>query len=300
MAISGRRLLVTGASGFLGWNVCAEAVSRYEVTGTVREHDVALPVGTVSVRVDLAVPDQVEALLDRVRPDLLIHCAALAAAAACEADPAASRRANVDVTRTLAGQCAARGVRLVFCSTDLVFDGLHAPYAEADPTCPVNVYGRHKAEAEQCVLGAGPTGVVCRLPLLFGRGSAASGSILRGMVETLQAGGALRLFEDEFRTPTDGRSAARGLLAAALGEARLLHLGGPERLSRYDFGVRVVRAFGFSERQLLRCRQSSVPATAARPPDVALDSRLARRLGIVPAPLDEGLRRLAAEMPSSR
>jgi dTDP-4-dehydrorhamnose reductase len=102
----------------------------------------------------------------------------------------------------------------------------------------------------------------------------------------------LLLFTDEHRTPVCGRTAAKGLLLALEGVHGIIHLGGRERVSRYEFGVMLARTFGLDESLLRRARQGDIPMLAARPPDVSLDSSRAYGLGYDPPGILEALRRM--------
>ena len=161
--------------------------------------------------------------------------------------------------------------------TDQVFDGRRGHYVESDRPSPINAYGRTKAEAERTVSGAGPSATVLRLGLVFGWSPQGTRSCLEQVVHALGRGERPRLFTDEFRTPVsagDVASAVAELLPRT--DVPLLHLGGPQRLSRYDFGVLVARAFGFDPARLVPVRQADLELGTRRPADVSLDCRLAR------------------------
>jgi dTDP-4-dehydrorhamnose reductase len=163
-----------------------------------------------------------------------------------------------------------------------VFDGHHAPYRETDPVAPINLYGEHKVMAEAGMRSRCPQTTICRLPLMYGTSPYAP-SFLQGFLQKLQAGEPLQLFTDEFRTPASGLSVARGILLALGSGVEYLHLGGPERLSRYAFGQLLVEILGLPETLLQPCLQADVHMPAARPGDVALDSTLAFGLGYHPS-----------------
>jgi dTDP-4-dehydrorhamnose reductase len=167
-------------------------------------------------------------------PDLIIHCAALSKAAACEKEPERARKLNVELTRKLCEFAA--DTRLIFFSTDLVFDGSKGNYAEADATNPLTIYGRTKAEAEQIVL-TNPKHTAIRLALNAG----ISPTRDRGFNEEIHNawcdGETLNLFTDEFRTPLPAAVTARAVWELALkGASGLFHLGGAEKLSRWQIG----------------------------------------------------------------
>lgn len=300
-----RTLLITGVSGFLGWHVARLARPDWHVMGTyftTKRHIAQSAFAAIDTgRIDLTEFRDMREMIALVKPHAVIHTAALTDANYCETHVADSFRINVEATRNLAGLCADRGIPFVFTSTDLVFDGTRAPYREDDPVTPISVYGEHKAQAEEEVLARYDLATVCRMPLMFGAPSPTHGSFLQWMLAKMERGDALPLFTDEFRTPVDAESAARGLLLAAyrgLREAADLeltpitgcyHLGGRERISRYEFGQLVQKTGNFAAARLDPVRLGDLDLPAARPPDVSLDSSKAYEVGYDPASIQDAL-----------
>lgn len=285
------RLLVTGASGFVGWNLCREARIGWEVFGLVHQAEDAPP-GVTAVRADLRDGGRLPRLLDECAPAAVVHLAAVADTGACQRDPEETYPLNVAVPARLARLCAERGLPFAFASTDLVFAGTKAPYAETAPPDPVCLYGQQKALAEELVLAAHPGALVCRLPLMFGPPSPRSGAFLAAFLRGLKAGLPQKLFTDEYRTPADVRCVSKGILALLGKAAGIYHLGGPERLSRYALGQLVAARFGFPPALLIPVRRADVSLACPRPPDTSLASSRARRLGFSPLPPAAALARL--------
>jgi dTDP-4-dehydrorhamnose reductase len=252
--VSGPTILLTGARGFLGRQLCLELERRRVTVRTAGRRD-------CDVWLDLEEASSISRAVAAVRPEVVLHAAAIASVGACEADPARAERVNARATELLAE--ASRG-RLLLVSTDLVFDGAAAPYASdaaAEPRC---VYGRVKLAAERSALAAG--GSVARLPLLFGR----SFDGRRGATDMIRsARRPLRLFTNEYRTPLHVDDAARGLAELVLDRSRgrVLQLAGPERVSRYELGRRLLRAARIDV--AIEPAESSDPK---RPRDVSLVS----------------------------
>jgi len=180
----------------------------------------------------------------------------------------------------------------VFISTDLVFDGLQAPYRESDPPRPVNVYGEHKALAEEAILKLYPPATICRMPLMFGPYGPVAKSILQTLIQATEQRQELHLFVDEFRTPISAHTAASGVLLALEKVKGIIHLGGKERISRYDLGKLMVEILNLNAK-LIPCNQDDIDLIAPRPPDVSLESNKAFALGFRPKFLAEELREMA-------
>ncbi len=284
-----RVLLVTGASGFLGQHICRLAASEWNVVGVFNAHAFGRP-GVTAVQADITQDREVETLFERVRPHVVIHAAALSNINACQREPEVSRKINVEGSRNVARWCGRFSVPCAFTSTDMVFDGLNAPYKEDDPANPINVYGAHKKEAEAILEEHGsPEVLICRLALLYGSSAGPTGSFLQSLVNALREGRALKLFGDEFRTPLFVEDAVRALLAFAGRTSGVLHLGGPERISRYDLGLRVCRVLGEGSSSIHFALQQEVKMPAPRPRDLSLDSSRALALGFIQTPLEESL-----------
>lgn len=284
-----KHLLVTGASGFLGWEFCRQAaMGGWDVIGAVHMHtEVPVPTGVCRLALDLTATEAVAATLARLRPAAIVHLAAASDPNWCQQHVAESEIINVAATRQLATWCAAQDVPLIFASTDLVFDGRHAPYAETAAPAPVCLYGEQKARAETILLRDCPRAVICRLPLLFGTGGGGRKDPLGSLAQALREKRPVHLFTDEYRTPGSTVAVASGLLVALDAGRRLLHLGGAERVSRYDFGVRYAKWLGVPPDAIVPCRQLDAAMAAPRPPDVSFDSQLALSLGYRPLGLEE-------------
>lgn len=248
------KILLTGASGFLGHYLLVELRSRGLAVLTAGRSG-------AQVTMDLADAASVARALATSGAEAVLHAGALSRLAACERNEALAMAVNARASGILA-----RGVagRCVLVSTDLVFDGTAAPYAATAAPAPRSAYGRSKAAGELEVLAA--AGIVARVPLLFGRsfdGQRGASDMLRGAVDR-----EVGLFTNEFRTPLHAADAARGLvdLVVGGGGGGVVHLPGPERVSRWEFAQRFVAVHGLRE---LRLRPEA-SADRLRPEDVSL------------------------------
>ncbi len=291
-----KKLLVTGASGFLGWNLCQLAQSEWQVYGTYWTHESSLP-RIDFVKIDLSNLQVLKELLAAIKPDAILHLAAQSQPNFCQKNPDISYQVNVICSVSLANLAGELQIPFVFTSTDLVFDGTKAPYTETDPVCPISIYGEHKVKAEQEILRSYPESVICRMPLMFGLPSPTSQSFIQPFIEILKAGKPLSLFEDEMRSPISATTAAQGiLLALEKGRGEILHLGGQESVSRYQFGLIMAEQLGLPIDNITACLQADVPMAAPRPKDVSLNSTKAYGLGYQPPSLREEFTRLKNQL----
>ena len=286
------KLLITGASGWLGWHLCQKASQSWDVYGTYCSHPLAIP-SVKLCRADLTDYPTIKRLFAEINPAAVIHTAAQSQPNYCQQYPAISEKINVVASLNLAGLSAEYEIPCVFTSTDLVFDGLSAPYRETDPVSPISYYGEQKVKAEVGMLQRNPATKVCRMPLMFGTKSPVSSSFIQSFIKKLQKKQILTLFSDEFRTPISAETASKGLLLALEKHTGgVLHLGGRERISRLNFGYLMAEILGLSSELIKPCLQQEVSMPAPRPPDTSLDSHKAFALGYAPPLLSQELLKL--------
>lgn len=283
-----KKLLITGISGFLGWNICQLAQHKWQIYGTYFSHPIQI-LGVHTLKVNLRSFQEIKNLFEDIQPEAVIHTAALSSPNFCETHPTESYEINVAASDYIAELCAEYQIPCVFTSTDLVFDGLNPPYRETDSVSPVSIYGEQKVLAEQGMLARYPKTAICRMPLMFGLASPNSHSFIQGFIQTLKDGKELSLFTDEFRTPVSVNTAAKGLLLALEKVQGYIHLGGKQRISRYEFGCLMADVLQLPKDKLKPCLQKDVKMAAPRPADVSLDSSLAFGLGYEPLSLREEL-----------
>lgn len=283
-----KKLLVTGASGFLGWNLCQLAKEEWDVYGTYFSQTIDIP-GITVVKADLRDFQDMKDLFAEIQPAGVIHTAAHSKPNFCQTHREESYSINVTASINIARLSADYDIPCVFTSTDLVFDGLNPPYLETDPVSPISYYGEQKVMAEEGMRSHYPKVAICRMPLMFGIAPPTASSFIQPFLKIMREGRPQSLFTDEVRTPVSGTTAAKGLLLALEKVQGLVNLGGKERISRYDFGCLMAEVFELSQDNLGRCLQKDVPMAAPRSPDTSLDSSLAFSLGYQPLSVREQL-----------
>lgn len=290
-----KRLLITGISSFLGSYLIDWIPMGWRVVGTYltcRPDRDDFP----RYRVDLTKQEELDIVINRIKPDAIFHIAAASNPNWCEQNETLSYHINVRTTQQLVEYAALHQIPFVFTSTDLVFDGEHAPYQEDATPHPVSIYGHHKLMAEQAILSTYPHATIARLPLLYGMPTYGQ-NFFPNWIDKLQTGQVVGAFTDEFRTPTDGESAARGLYYLLHKEAKgIYHLGGKESISRYDFALKMADAYHLPISLIKPALREQISMPAARPRDVSLDSKKAYELGYSPSTLQENLESFTAQV----
>jgi len=276
--VSTKRILVTGGGGFVAGSVIAQSGPDTELHAVSRGNGLTERPGVCWHSTSLDDLTGWEALFDAVRPDAVIHTAAIADIDYCQANPTDCRRVNVEFTRQLARLCAAFETKLVFCSTDTIFDGEHAPYCEIDPPDPVNIYAESKVDAEKAVVATTPRHVIARIGLVLGLPVLGTGnSFVAKLLVTLRTGRSVAVPANEIRTPVDVITLGRALLELATGSfVGVIHLAGNDRVSRLEINRGIAARFGFPADQIQPGPSVDVPGRARRPRDVSLNNARAR------------------------
>jgi dTDP-4-dehydrorhamnose reductase len=239
-------VLLTGASGYLGHEVASVLQARGIATSNLGRGDGFDLMDTFELgpRFEAFLHER-ETRDKRGRRPLLVHVAAMARPDACQKEPDIAFRVNAEATGALSSVLRRRDGRVVYVSTDLVFDGEHAPYDERSEAWPLSIYGKSKLAGERMVLTA-EHALVVRLPLLYGPSADGQRGPSDPLLATLRAAQSVKLFTDEWRTPLHVRQAAERLVDLAM-DARaegVRHLPGPERLTRFELGTRLAEAAG--------------------------------------------------------
>jgi dTDP-4-dehydrorhamnose reductase len=237
------------------------------------------------LRADIRDRTAVRDALGRARPDAVILTAAATNVTWCEDNPAESREINVVGTQVVADEVAALGVRLVFLSSDYVFDGSSGPYRVGDEPSPINEYGRQKLAAEQIIRASSSSNVVVRTCQLFGPDSGRRNFVFH-VADALRRDGVVTASRNMYGTPTYSPLLAHELLILAQATTKQeWHISGPDLVSRFELATRVAQAFG--------PENASVLASAGSPDDVPRPLRSGLVSDVTMPPLADSLRALA-------
>lgn len=238
------KILVTGASGLLGLNLCLANWDSHTLLGLDRGKLANTPFELI--RADLDDPAAASRLIETIKPDAIIHTAALANLEKCEADPQTAHFLNAEVPGLLSESCAKNSIQLIHISTDAVFDGTKTGiYTETDTPNPLGVYSATKLQGEINAVSANPRAVVARVNF-FGWSLSGTRSLSEFFYNKLSAGEQCNGFTDVYFCPLFvGDLAATLMRMLDKGLSGLYHVVGSEALSKYDFGQRIARQFGF-------------------------------------------------------
>jgi len=283
------KVLITGASGLLGSALLREA-SKQGTKSVAAYNSRPLHGG---LQMDITQCDHVRAAIKESAPDYVIHAAAFTDVDACEVEPKRAWDINARGTKHVVGACNEQGVKMVYISTDFVFDGENGPYSEDDPTHPINIYGESKLAGERFTL-AHSGNAVARVCVLYGP---ARPNFVTWVIDSLRANAPINVVNDQYNTPTYVGNCARAVLRICeLGLTGVYHVSGREQVNRYNFACAIADVFGLNEKLINVTTTDTLQQRARRPMNSSLRVEKAERaLGMRLANVREGLTLLRDE-----
>jgi len=298
------KILLTGSNGLLGQKLVALLLPMPEVelVATARgENRLATYFPTLRYRsLDITDAEQVRQVLAEERPDHLVHTAARTQVDDCELNPDACWLQNVTATEYLAQACAAQGTHLIHLSTDFIFNGEAGPLAEDATPDPLSHYGRSKLAAEQAVQATpGLRWAIARTVLVYGTvlGGGRS-NLVQWVRDSLRQGQAIKVVDDQYRTPTLAEDLALGCWLLAKHQAQgIYHLSGREMLTPYQMAEQVAAHFGLDPTLLQRVDASTFSQPGRRPARTGfIIEKAERELGYQPHSFAAGIAVLAGQL----
>jgi dTDP-4-dehydrorhamnose reductase len=297
-----KKLLVTGSNGLLGQKLIYRALELdiYQIHATSKgENRLIGQNGYTYHSLDIGNPENVSEVFELVKPDIVIHTAAMTNVDACETDKDSCLRNNVDAVEYIVNACNKYHSHLIHVSTDFVFDGLEGPYDETAKPNPVSYYGWSKAEAERIVIEKSNSWAILRTMLVYGVVDHASRSnIVLWAKGALAKGDAMNVVDDQFRMPTLAEDLAEGCLLAASKEAKgIYNISGKDFMSIIELVKRVAAFYGFSDKNVTPVSSSTLNQPAKRPPKTGFVlNKAMSELGYEPHSFEKGLAIVEAQL----
>ncbi len=289
-----KQILVLGGSSFIGNAFIRKYASKYRIRFTYYNHPVQIP-RSWGCRLNIQSEVRICELFSEIRPDLVIHCAGMTSTAKCEENWDRTYAINVKATHDLHTICQETNTRMIYLSTDFVFDGQRGGYEEVDDTFPSTRYGKSKRLAEDVIYhGPNSPNTILRLSLVYGFGKGPSRGFIGWLTDSLAANRPVTLFTDEYRTPVYIEDVVDILDEVVEHEIQgLYHIGGREKISRYEFGKKFAETLGYNTSCILPASIKDFQGHPPRPPDLSLNTASARkRFKTVLSGVEDGLRRM--------
>lgn len=261
------KVLITGSSGMLGMKL--EEVLKendHDVYATFHQSPIEKE---KSFQLDVTLAEDVDQVLKKVSPDVVVHTAAYTNVDGCEKDRDTAFAVNAQGTRNLADSTEKMGAKFVYVSTDYVFDGEKGFYKENDATNPINYYGTTKLEGEEAVKKICSDFIIARASVIYGVNRK---NFVTWVVDALEKGKHINIVTDQYVSPTLNTDLAEQLVALIEKDTKgVFHTAGGERISRYDFVRGIADIFGLGKNLINPVRMADINWIARRPMDSSLD-----------------------------
>lgn len=275
-----KKLLITGTSGMLGSNIAAEIGSRYEIFGTYKSYP--NPNLKNQTNIDLTDTSKVKSMIDSVMPDIIIHCAALTNVETCEKNHELATATNVTATENLISALGPKK-KVIYISTDSIFDGNRGNYSETDKPHPLNNYAKSKLEGEKCVEHFSDNYIIVRTNM-FGWNYVKGQSFAEWIFNSLEKKNTIRMFTDVMFSPINASMLT--LLIEKLFNlelAGILNIGSRDTISKYDFGIQLAELFDLDKSLIAPISVDDFEFKAKRPKNTSLNvSKAEKLLGLLP------------------
>lgn len=290
-----KKVLITGSNGLLGQKLIDLYLTK------ANKQLIATAKGVckhpqkdklIYFDLDISNENQVKQVLNEVRPDCVIHTAAMTNVDACETDKEGCDALNVEAVQYMVDACNAIGAHLIHISTDFIFDGSHGPLTEEETPNPLSYYGWSKLKGEQIVLEHSQHYAILRTVLVYGVVSDMSRSnIVLWAKGALEKQNPIKVVNDQFRTPTLAEDLALGCFLAEDQNAKgIYNISGKDFMGINQLVERVADFWGYDKSIINTIASDTLNQAAKRPPITGfIIEKAQKELGYEPHSFEEGL-----------
>lgn len=282
------KVLVIGSQGFLGRKFMSILKDKFITYG-------------IDMNVDIRDKAKLRKYFEKVQPDIVIHTAGITDVLECEQYKKEARGTNVQGTRNIVMLCKEYDVKLIYISTDYIFDGKKGGYTEKHVPYPINTYGRTKLMAEKIIGQNLNDFIICRTSSFYGfnKGKNRAVAVYR-IIDGLMSGNIIQLPVDQIASPTliDDLVVAVVRLIK-IGFRGVINIAGPDAISRYHYGKKIAKVFGHEAKLVKKSTRKKLKIDHLRPRNTSLNSRKLIGLGISMHEVDHGLRVMKRQIEKS-
>ena len=282
------KFLITGSAGLVGNQVVKDLVEQGDTVYSAY-HASKLELG-IPTQLDLNCLDRIENVLEKIKPDAIIHLAAITNVDQCEKENDLAMKINAKATGIISKQAAKQKSFLVYVSTDYVFDGEKGMKKESDQTNPVDFYDKSKLEGEKQIMNSASSWCIARTSTPYGFHQKKK-SFPLWVVENLQNNNEIEVLVDQSTSPTYVPNLSKMLIEIATRQiVGILHVAGATRISRYEMAELVTEKLNLDKKLLKPKNIETMNWIAKRPKDSSLDVSLASSiLNEKPLNVEQGL-----------
>lgn len=297
-----KKILITGSNGLLGQKLVELLLKQPHIQciATARgANRLPFTEGYEYYSMDITKRDEVEDIIGKTKPDVVIHGAAMTNVDQCESEKDTCWAQNVHAVQYIVDACRTHDIFLCHVSTDFIFDGAAGPYTEEGEANPLSFYGWSKYAAEKIVQHSGIRWAIARTVLVYGIAYDMSRSnIILWVKKSLEEKKNIKVVTDQWRTPTLAEDLAVGCFLIADQEAKgIFNISGKDFLTPYEMAILTADYFGLDKSLIAQADSSTFSQPAKRPARTGFVLDKARRvLGYEPRSFSEGIAILATQL----
>ena len=297
-----KKIFVTGGTGLLGSTLVRTAPKEFKLVASYNKNTMITERGRASfIQVDITNKTRVFEVFEEIKPEVLIHTAAIANVDYCEVHKEEAWRVNVEGTVNLLDACDKHGTKMIFTSTNAVFDGEHAPYSEEDIPNPINYYGKIKLEAETLVRERGADHAVARLMTMYGWNNPGERqNHVTWLLSKLTKGEMAHVVDDIYNNHLLADNCADAIWAIVkLDKVGLYHIAGNDCISTYELALKTADAFELDKTLIKPVKSDFFKFPALRPKNTCYATdKMKKELGVKPFGVREGLLHMKQRRPA--
>lgn len=284
------KILITGCSGLLGSKLFLKLHGKYEVLGTYNSEQVDEKNCT---KLDIVDREKVFSIIKKFKPQIIIHSAALTNVDYCEDHQKQTYAINVEGTKNVVEAAKTIAAKIVYISTDYIFDGKSGPYTEDDNPNPLNYYAKTKLEGEEIVKNSGLENLIIRSTVIYGLEKTKL-NFAMWVINKLRRQGKISVVDDQYGSPTFADSAAEIIIKLLEGGRKgIYNVAGPGIMSRYEFALKIADVFDLDKTLITPIQTKGLRQKAPRPLKAGLKiDKVKTDLGIEPLNVKEALEKM--------
>lgn len=275
------KILTTGSNGFLGTKLMSILSKKFNVIGIDRESDIT--------------KNEVIDKIKRIKPDIIIHAAAYTDVDECEIEKEKCYDVNVNGTKNIIEAAKLINAKIIYISTDFVFDGKKGNYKEEDTLNPINYYSKTKFEAEELVK-KNSNYLIIRSAVLYGYNNKNDNfNFVEWVIENLKGDNKIKIVNDQINSPTLIDDICYSIIKL-INQTGIFNVAGSESISRYDFALKIAEVFNLNKNLIEPVTSEELNQRAVRPKNLSLDISKITSLGIEMSNIEEGLLKMKKQI----
>lgn len=295
--ISSHKIIFTGITGLLGKYFLHERKLNYEIIG----------IGNINIqknsktnfRIDITDREQILDFTKRIKPQIIIHAASIGNVDYCEKYPDEAYQVNVEGTQNIIKAAKQVKARIIFLSSNAVYDGMKPPYGEKSFLKPIDVYGKTKMVGEKLIKRSNLKFCIMRLMTMYGWPPPGGRSNpVTWVIENLKKGERINIVNDIYNNHLWAGQAAKVLWKIIVRniEAEIYNIAGKDNINRFELALKVAKAFKLDSSLIQPVNSDFFKSIARRPKNTCFETlKMEKELGIIPLSIDEGLRFMVKE-----